>query len=226
MKAVYMTWAVCFLILGCGGSEEEVQKNSYSLDSLRSCNEERLNICFDNGGGTACYEKWSCQPYCNLKQMEVCIKNGGGSACKAKWSCLDGLRGDRMAEFYRNNYSRIQKEVATFHTGSYGCAAYASTALKLYGFPIKQVKVTNQLENQLKEKGWKKITDLTKLQKGDVVFTSKSTSNIPGTWSHVYVFQGYLSGRRYAYVTDNYGKYGQRNIYAGSRSPSVIAYRY
>ena len=40
------------------------------------------------------------------------------------------------------------------------------------------------------------------LEQGDVVFTDKATSNLKGTYSHVYIFQNY-EGIWYGRITDN-----------------------
>ena len=191
-----------------------------------ACNHQGLINCLDYLGGEACFEEFSCPVSCQSVQLEECLHYGGGEACYSKWFCNETQEsGLWFGEYYRTNYSQISAKVKKFHQGSFGCAAFASTALKEAGFSITQVKVTNDLERQLIKLNWNKITDLTSLVKGDVVFTTKSTSNLPGTYSHVYVFQAYSRGRSEAYVTDNYGAYVRRNIFNGPRSPSVIAYR-
>ena len=133
-----------------------------------------------------------------------------------------------FADWYKKNYPTIKTEYRKFHQGSYGCAAIASTALKMYGINVRQVKLTNDVERQLKANNWTPITDMSKLQPGDVVFTG-GKSNVPGTYSHVYVFGGYTdSGKRRAVSIDNYGV-GTRNLYQGGdgdlKSPSVKAWR-
>lgn len=129
-----------------------------------------------------------------------------------------------IAKYYKNNYWTIKNEVKKFHRGSYGCAAYASTALKMAGVNVRQVKSTNQLANQLDNLGWRWTKNMGALKPGDVVFTDPKTSNLDGTYSHVYIFQRY-DGPNYAIVTDNYGREVRRNIGRGRRSRSVIAYR-
>ena len=146
------------------------------------------------------------------------------------WGALGGRfelnAGQQFADFYFNNYAQIRARARQFWPHSYGCAAYCSTALKTFGINIRQVLTTNEVENQLRSLGWKKITDMRQLEPGDVVFTDKATSNLPGTWSHVYIFRRYTDSlKRYAWVLDNYGQNKTRNIGSGQRSRSILAYR-
>lgn len=129
-----------------------------------------------------------------------------------------------LATYYSNNYSQVRDAARRFWPHSYGCAAFASTALKMAGYPVKQVLLTNDVEKQLKGMGWQAVTHMNQLKPGDVVFTDKATSNVAGTYSHVYVYQG-SAGPGYARVLDNYGSGFKRNIGAGGYSRSVIAYR-
>lgn len=141
-------------------------------------------------------------------------------------SNVQNWAGSQVADFSSRFYPEIQKEVAKFHHGSNGCAAFASTMLSKLGFPIEQVKITNQLADQLKGLGWPAITDMSDLKRGDIVFTDPSTSNVRNTFSHAYAFQRYdPRDHNYAFVTDNTGREVRRNIGAGRRSPSVLAYR-
>ncbi len=132
--------------------------------------------------------------------------------------------GSDFADFYRDNYADVRTKAREFWPNSYGCAAFASTALKLAGYPVQQVLITNELETQLIDMGWRPILDMSRLQAGDIVFTDKESSNIPGTFSHVYVFDHYADTHT-AVVLDNYGLLTQRNLGAGSFSRSVLAYR-
>ena len=134
--------------------------------------------------------------------------------------------GQWFADYYVNNYSAIIAERNKYYSSSYSCAATASTALKMAGYGITQVLITNDVESQLINKGWKKITNMGALLPGDVVFTDKSVSNIPGTYSHVQVFIKYSnSAKTYAYITDNNGNMLNVNLYSGSWPTSVVAYR-
>ena len=134
-------------------------------------------------------------------------------------------KGERFGKFYDSNYFAVQKKARQFWPNSFACAAFASTALKMAGYNVKQVLVTNEVESQLKRLGWKKITNMRALKGGDVVFTDKQTSNIPGTWSHVYVVQTYFD-RNHVVVNDNYGKRTKRNLFGGGKySISKVAYR-
>ncbi len=156
-----------------------------------------------------------------------------GEVGKETWEALGGKfelmasqQGQQFANYYFNNYQQIRDEARKFWSQPYGCAAYCSTALKMFGIKVTQVLITNEVEAQLKSLGWHKITDMRQLKPGDVVFTDKKTSNIAGTWSHVYVFRKYTDGsKKYAWVLDNYGQKKTRNIGSGPRSRSIIAYR-
>jgi hypothetical protein len=134
-----------------------------------------------------------------------------------------------LAPYYKNNYSAIAQKTKAFYPESprYACAAFASTALKEAGFKIKQVLLTNDVEKQLLATGWTAIYDLKALRVGDVVFTDKSKSNVPGTYSHVYVFNGYVDGNTdLGWAIDNQGNGYRRNIASsGDYGASVIAYR-
>lgn len=129
-----------------------------------------------------------------------------------------------LATYYSNNYNQVRDAARRFWPNSFPCAAFASTALKMAGYPVKQVLLTNDVEKQLKGMGWQAVTNMNQLKPGDVVFTDKATSNVSGTYSHVYVYQG-SAGPGYARVLDNYGPGFKRNIGPGGYSKSVIAYR-
>lgn len=165
---------------------------------------------------------------CNRAQLDICLQYGGGQACYEKWSCTPDQEpsGAAFGDYYKNNYRSIASKAEEFFSGSYSCAAFASTAFKMAGFKVRQVTVTNDVESQLISLGWSKITNLRKLQKGDVVFATKEGSNIPGTYAHVFVFQSYAQGTSDAWVTDNYGQLTQRNLFEGPRSPAVHAFRH
>lgn len=130
-----------------------------------------------------------------------------------------------IAKHYYNNYNRIRAKARQFWPNSFACAAFASTALQDYGLPVEQVLVTNEVESQLKRLGFIAIRDMSQLRVGDIVFASKQGSNLPGTYAHVFVFNGYTSNRRSAYAIDNYNRSYVRNLYAGGYTHSVIAYR-
>jgi hypothetical protein len=137
--------------------------------------------------------------------------------------------GAQFSDFYKSNYPTIDAARRKFWNQPFGCAATASTALKLGGFDVKQVLVTNEVESQLKALKWRRITNMRALRPGDVVFTSKATSNAAGTYSHVFVFHNYMNGgTNYAMVSDNYGSNHSRNLFwngPGDKSSSVVAYR-
>jgi hypothetical protein len=172
---------------------------------------------------------------CQRQKLQVCLDYKGGESCFAKFHCsketlaqplssAEPPEEDPFGTWYSQNYKSVVDEVRTFHQGAYGCAAFASTALKMFGFSVTPKKVTNELEIQLIRQGWIKISDMEALEQGDVVFTDKATSNLQGTYSHVYIFQNY-EGKGYGRITDNKGNRILRNIGPGPRSRSVIAYR-
>jgi hypothetical protein len=180
---------------------------------------------------------------CNKEALAVCVSYKGGDACYPRYGCVKGAANDlppdvpvvgsgtagaKFSEYYKNNYPAIDAERRKYHNESFGCAATASTALKMYGFSVVQRKVTNEVESQLIALKWTKVTDMKALKAGDVVFTDKATSNIAGTYSHVFVFHNYTGGgTTYAKVSDNYEGNHSRNIayVQGGRSKSVLAYR-
>ena len=139
---------------------------------------------------------------------------------------LKGNSYNNLARYYEANYQSIKTDARKFWPNSYACAAFASTALKRYGFDVKQVLVTNEIEEQILRLGFTTISDLAQLLPGDLVFTTKSTSNIPGTYSHVFVFNGYAGSQSKAFAIDNYKSRYVRNIDGnGGYSQAVIAYR-
>ena len=188
----------------------------------------------------ACFDGTNAFGPFTLDQVKECYRYIGGTPCVTlRWHGSfvkkpvivtpekkpGKSKGAYFNEYYDTNYYSVSKRAKQFWPNSFGCAAFASTALKMAGFKIKQVLITNEVESQLKRLGWKKITNMAALKPGDVVFTDKQTSNVPGTWSHVYVFHKYHNSKT-AIVNDNYGKRTKRNIYgSGKFSVSKIAYR-
>lgn len=147
----------------------------FQLPARGACKQESLVNCLQHLGGRSCFERFACDVSCQRPQLQECLRFNGGDACYEKWFCeKQNDLGSRFGDFYLDNYPYISTEVRKFHRGSFGCAAFASTALKLAGYDISQVKVTNDLERQLINLGWTKITNLRALKKGDVVFTTKS----------------------------------------------------
>ena len=216
-----------------GVSDEEPGLAQTAAPVPSSCDRGALQVCLDYGGGDACYAKAGCpatERVCAARQLQICLESKGGDACYAKHDCQKGVdtptsdRGATFSRYYAGNYPAIRTAARKFWPNSFGCAAYASTALKMGGFGLKQVLLTNDVESQLKAKGWKTVTNLGALRAGDVVFTDKATSNVAGTYSHVYVFHKYASPG-YAIISDNNGNNISRNIGPGPRSRSVVAYR-
>ena len=172
--------------------------------------QREVGLCLEYSGGPACYsQRWDAQFYGNLV--------GIGSVDPK-------TVGAQFSQYYQNQYQTIYREAKEFWPNAYGCAAFASTALKLFGFDIDQVLVTNPLETQVIALGWQKITNLALLEPGDLVFTDKRTSNIPNTWSHVYVFHSFVNQRTVT-MSDNNGNRIRRNLWGGPQSNSIVAYR-
>ena len=124
------------------------------------------------------------------------------------------------------NQAKIDKEAIRLHGGikSNNCIFFVSSALREVGVDIPMsTGYTVSLENQLRQKGWKKHVDLNNLQKGDVAFCGKA---------HVYIFMGWADKKQMmAYIVDNqkcrYGNtYHIRNVKYGMATPTSHFYRY
>jgi len=145
---------------------------------------------------------------------------------KGVGEAFDKAQGDRIADYYLNNYDSIRNNTKKYYNGANDCAATASTALIMAGIDIEQTKATGDIQRQLKEKGWTPITDMTQLRRGDVVFTTKANTASAGNPTHVYIFNGYTDNtKQFAYVIDNQGKNYVRNLFEGGKTPGEIAYR-
>ena len=137
--------------------------------------------------------------------------------------------GTGFLNFFKKNYETISGEAQKFFADgtTNSAAAYSSTALKLAGYNVNQVNLTNQLEGELLRLKWKRVSTLL-LQKGDVVFTTKEGSGISGTYSHVFIHGGYTGPlRRFSRATDNQGVSYERNLFfqKGGKTKAIFAYR-
>jgi hypothetical protein len=197
---------------GVASGEDELRGGGPLADG--SCDKQNLLVCRSYGGGDACFAKYGCKPG-DEKSGSSSTRDPAGVSAGAEFST-----------YYLDNYSTIDRERRKFWNQPFGCAATASTALKLGGFKVKQVLLTNDVESQLIKLGWTKITNLKALQAGDVVFASKSGSNVEGTYAHVFVFHTYTnSAKTYAKISDNNGGNISRNIGPGPKTESEVAFR-
>ena len=126
----------------------EMEEQSFSLGGDK-CQQKNLDVCLAYKGGQACYARYGCKETSKLSS-----DNGSDPADNATFG-----------NWYRDNYSKVVSTTKQFHTGAFGCAATATTALKLFGHSIVQKKVTNDLETQLIKKGWAVIKDMNKLKR-------------------------------------------------------------
>ena len=210
----------------CGTETADDENAASVMSSGEKKNEltDPLALNLDQDGPTPSFA-------CNWDRLDICLKSNGGKACYPKWGCTPGqsrppskTQGAAFSARYLSEYSTIKGKVDDFYRGSFRCAAFASTALRHAGFNVTQKLITNEVETQLKGLGWTKVTDMGALRAGDVVFTDKATSNVPNTWSHVYVFHRY-DGKGIAIISDNNGNGIRRNVGSGVQSTSKVAYR-
>ncbi len=117
----------------------------------------------------------------------------------------------RFVDYYKNNYMAVRALVESWFTPQHsptaeknGCAAHCRSALCLAGFPNPDPKTetlaainADKFYAWLKDKGYKKITDVAKLLPGDICFSGTETD-----LTHVYVFNKYINSD-VAEVLDN-----------------------
>ena len=120
--------------------------------------------------------------------------------------------GDKLATYYgdKKNYQAVKAEVMIWWgTTTNGCVAFASTALRELGIEVplegringeRISLLTLPFSIYLQESlHWKKITDLTELAPGDLVFTEDEAYPL-----HVFVFHSWKSKKKQlVYAIDN-----------------------
>lgn len=104
------------------------------------------------------------------------------------------------------NRASTLKNAVDLNKGSQkGVTVYLlSEILRSNGFDIPtDTSSVEQLMNDLTSMNWKKNTDFTQLEKGDICFTTDMPEK-PGVPSHAYVFMGWVEDGKtdYAYVCD------------------------
>ena len=114
-----------------------------------------------------------------------------------------------FTRYYVNNYRKIQERVG-FTINA--CAAYASTALKMYGYPVAYEEWAPTLRRDLRKLGWFKTTDKSLIKAGDIVFTRDAQTDYDGLTDHVYIVEKVL-GRGIVLAVDNQGRSYRRNLY-------------
>jgi len=96
-----------------------------------------------------------------------------------------------------NNRDNVFKRAVEIHYGdpTNTCAITVSEAFRRINLSIPTTTVrTNQVEDQLKARGWKREMDLTLLQPGDICFTTDKYGNYLGGHStHVFIFMGWAN---------------------------------
>ena len=137
----------------------------------------------------------------------------------------------------KKNYDAVFKEVLSFHKSgrANGCVAFMSSALRQSGTAVPKNKtiggynvslVTTAFSQYLKTNlGWKKISNSSALQQGDVVFT-ESEPEWPGVPAHTYMFHSWKDkANGIGWVIDNQNFTHVRNVYGrGSHNFTPFAY--
>jgi len=117
-----------------------------------------------------------------------------------------------------NRNSSLQKSIKLNKGSDKGLSTiFVAQILRDNGYNISNSIInTNRLVAELEKNGWEKVSDYTKLQPGDICFTSNSKSGAP---SHTYIFIDWVKEGKtdYAYVVDNQvseykDTYHKRNI--------------
>ncbi|MCR1933383.1 hypothetical protein NSA27_01540 [Clostridium tepidum] len=104
----------------------------------------------------------------------------------------------------KNNREKSFKEAVSINKGSEKGVSviFISQLYRNNGYDIpKNTISTKGLLEELKKKNWTKETNYTKLQKGDICFTTVDSAGSP---SHAYIFMGWVKEGKtdYAYVCD------------------------
>jgi hypothetical protein len=215
-----------------GASTQQIQGSTCNATENDICgpfSQELIALCKKNGGGNACdTNRWNKVFYGQLK-AEI----GVGSASNAtSMRGVDAQIGDdfgeRFLSYYRTNYSSIYDEVGFTRDA---CGYFVSAALSRSGVSVSPKEGWAQnVSGELRDLGWRKITDHQNLLPGDVVFTydeetMDQNSQYYGVSPHVFVFGGYGNDRDEGLAIDNQGNGYMRNLGEGYKSPFWYAYR-
>ncbi len=124
--------------------------------------------------------------------------------------------GERFVEFYESNWDQIKNEVGFT---SNACAAFATTALRMFGVDFQYETWVPTLVELFKSAGWEKVTEMDQLKAGDFIITKGFT--------HVFVFAGFAEGTTISWAIDNQGNKHRRELYgSGNYDPFMYAFRY
>ncbi|MDU1054173.1 SH3 domain-containing protein [Clostridium baratii] len=121
----------------------------------------------------------------------------------------------------------VHLKAIELHNGdtSNNCVFFTSEALRRVSVDIpKNIAYTTNLEKELVKRNWGKVTDLSKLEAGDICFAGEA---------HAYIFMGWANEEKtVAYVVDNqkarFGStYHERGLYDGQGiTPTTHFYEY
>lgn len=137
---------------------------------------------------------------------------------------LSGEFGAGLVSQYRAKYQQVKNTVGFTHNG---CAAFASTALRMVGVNIPYMTFAPSLADTLGSAGWIKVKDHRALKPGDLVFTRDWQTTFDGYTNHVFVFAGYAGDTSVGYAIDNQGNGYQRALNNSSKySVFWFAYRH
>lgn len=127
---------------------------------------------------------------------------------------------NKMYEYLQQKDNRIsvynEAIVLNNNSSANTCVYFISEALRKIDISVpRETANTEQLLGILKEKGWKRDYDYTKLSPGDIVFTTDEFGNKKGIPSHTYVFMKWKEDGNYeeAYICDNQAKDYENKIY-------------
>lgn len=133
---------------------------------------------------------------------------------------------------YEKNQLSVLDTAQKLHDGNLhnACVYFVSESLRRIGINIpKSTSTTDILTSELKSKGWKVNSDLTKLLPGDICFTTLESDKVRPV--HTYIFMGWKEpgNYNYAYICDNqaykYGiSYHIRNINFAINNSSAFSY--
>ncbi len=134
----------------------------------------------------------------------------------------DSNLGDQIAGFYNQNYSQIKRQVG-FTINA--CSAFATTALRLFGLDIPYEEWAPSLRAYLARRGWKRVTDRSQVQTGDIVFTRDDRTALDQLTNHVFIVEK-VNGDGTVIALDNQGKSYIRSLYGTSKHSEMWdAYR-